>query len=66
MTGEVMAAALMAIDRRGVLAIAGVVLQRAAVVATVLEIELGLHDGRARRGTKAANCGGGEDGRKGS
>ena len=72
MTGEVIAAAVMANDRRprgvGVLAVAGVVLHGAAVVAPVLVIELGLHDGRARRGTGAAHGGGGggEDGRRGN
>ena len=70
MPGEVIAAAVMANDRRprGVLAVAGVVLHGAAVVAPVLVIELGLHDGRARRGTGAAHGGGGggEDGRKGN
>ena len=70
MPGEVIAAAVMANDRRprGVLAVAGVVLHGAAVVAPVLVIELGLHDGRARRGTGAAHGGGGggEDGRRGN
>ena len=68
MLGEVIAAAVMANDRRtrGLLAVTGVVLHGAAVVAPVLVIELGVHDGRARRGTGAAHGGGGggEDGRK--
>ena len=62
MTGEVIVAALVANDRRprGVWAIAGVVLQGAAMVAAVLEVELAHLD--ARR-TGAAHRGGGYEGR---
>ena len=66
MTGEVIAAALVANDRRprGVLAIAGVVLQGAAMVAAVLEIDVvGLHTEQRRTG--AAHGGGGAEGRRG-
>ena len=64
MTGEVIVAALVANDRRprGVWAIAGVVLQGAAMVAAVIEVELAHLD--ARR-TGAAHRGGGGEGRTG-
>ena len=71
MTGEVIAAALVANDRRprGVLAVAGVVLQGAAMVAAVLEIDVvGLHDvvelHTEQRRTGAAHGGGGAEGRR--
>ncbi len=74
MTGEVIAAAIVANDRRprGVWAATGVVLQGAAVVATVHEIDVvglhivdvdGLHTARLR--TEAAHGGGAAEGRKG-